>query len=183
MERCLYRGDVERTADVPRVARRHRIRRPARLDAVEIRLRRRAVARGKVPAGLPGFFDDDVLRQQAVRRARDPFHGDCAVRKEIHDLPIGVDARVRASGRREFDAVAENPFELFLEHVLHGDDGRRLPLEARVGRAVIRNLEGDVAPPRLHHRLVFFLHANPFGQTKASTPSAARSTAVIAHAA
>ena len=161
-ERRLHRCHIERPADVPRVARHHRVRRLARLDAIEIRLRCRAVTCREFAVGLPCVLDDDVVRQQTVHRPRDTLCRDRAVRKKIHDLSIGMDARIRAAGRRKFNAIAEDDVQLFFEHVLHGDNRRRLPLEARVGRAVIGDGERNVAPPRLHQFFVFFLHIRSF---------------------
>ena len=66
------------------------------------------MARTEVCVSLPRRPHDDVIGQEAVGRARDAVHGDAAVREEVDNLAVGMDAGICAAGRRELDGVAED---------------------------------------------------------------------------
>jgi hypothetical protein len=103
------------------------------LQPVKVRLPLRAVARRKLPVRLPRPLDHDIgsgSRLFAARAMRST--GMRAVGEEIHDLPVGMDARISPSGRRELDAVPEEQRQLFLQDILHRGHRRRLPLKAMI---------------------------------------------------
>ena len=116
---------------------------------------------GEVTPFFPRRLDDDIGRQDAVHRTHNALCRDAPVRKEVHDLPHGVNTRISASCRRQFDRIAEDERKLFLQDVLHGADRRTLTLEAVVRRAVVGDGQTDVARARLHPFLMLALHAIP----------------------
>ena len=116
---------------------------------------------GEVAPLFPRRLDDDVGRQDAVHRTHNALCRDAPVGEEIHDLPHGVNARVGTSRRRQFDRIAEDERELFLQDVLHGADRRALALETVVCRAIVGDGQTYIARARLHPFLVLALHAMP----------------------
>ena len=107
----------------------------ARADGIEVLRRGDGVDHG------------DVRREAGIDRKGNPVDRDRAVGAEIGTVALCVHARVRAAAADDLDRFSADLRERALQRFGDGDV-RLLHLPAVIGRAVILQAQGDVAPHR-----------------------------------
>ena len=107
----------------------------ARADGIEVLRRGNGVDHG------------NVRREAGIDREGHAVDRDRAVGAEIGAVALSVHARVRAAAADNLDRLAADLRERALEGLGDGDV-RLLHLPAVIGRAVILQAQGDVAPHR-----------------------------------
>ena len=145
-----HRIEIQRLKELPRITARKGIWNRALLQTIHIRLAPCRMPRTEIPRCLPCLRDDDIRRQKTVHRARQTVRRDTSVRKEIHHLTVSVNTGIRAPRCGKLHLLTADLRQCSFEHILHGDHGRRLPLKAVIMRAVIGNLQCNIACTRLH---------------------------------
>lgn len=105
----------------------------ARADGIEVLRRGDSVDHG------------DVRREAGIDRERYTVDRDRAIGAEIGTVAPRMHARVRAAAANDLDRLAADLRERALERFGDGDV-RLLHLPAVIGRAVILQAQGDVAP-------------------------------------
>ena len=109
---------------------------PGVVDAVGILLFETGADGVEVLRHLQGLADGDVLRRVGVDGEGQALQGDAALRAEVRDVALGVDAGVRPAAARQVDILPRDLAEGLLQRLADGD-GVALHLPAVVGGAVI----------------------------------------------
>ena len=92
---------------------------------------------------LEGLLHRDVLRRVGVDGKGQPLQRDAALRAEIGDVPLRVNAGVRAAAASEVHRCAGDLLQRLLQRLADGD-GVFLHLPAVVGRSIIHQFQCDI---------------------------------------
>ena len=116
-------------------------------ELIPIPLPGRIESRVEIRPSLFEICDDDLMRQDAVERALQPFARHGGADATVGDLREGVHAGVGTAAARHTHRLPKNARERLLEGSLNGGRAASLHLPAGVVRAVVR--EGELERAQL----------------------------------
>ena len=116
---------------------------PGIVNAVSILLFQAGADGVEILRHLQRLADGNVLRRVGVDGKGQPLQGDAALRAEIGDVPLRVNAGVRAAAAGEVHRRASDLLQRLLQRLADGD-GVFLHLPAVVGRSIIHQFQCDI---------------------------------------